>query len=599
MSLSSASDSLSSTGSPITDEDEGEAQTATDPKPFIPPPIPPRIPLNGQKTRHMSMHNLGVHSIQTSFDSDPTQLEPKASRLSIVPPPRPPPRPRHFDVSASLPVTPKTTISPPPLPVRRGTVILPEETQAGPPPPRLPGRPQQPLIPAYNQEPRGNSPNGDRRSLGSSRLPPPPTRTIGPGDKLPPARRPTSPSSDEDSGEEDDPKTNTADSMPDSSASSRRPPTLTFRPGYPEPKIHIHPHSGCVAASGTHVVVAHGHHVKIYDLAKADAPALSLDTKELGAKDARVTSMEFRPTTVRESRGYLMWLGTREGHLIELDVRTGAPGAVKLQAHPHAVTYMFRHGRAMVTLDEAGKTHVYAPEPGGEDISLQYTVPRILRTTEKQEFVKLLGGKLWTAARTDHQAGGAMQKVPIIRVFDVFSPASAGRSVLPLGHVGPVTSAAILPSQPGYVYVGHEEGFITLWALDTEDGFPQCIEVTKVSVSDVLCLEGVNDRLWAGARNGMISAYDLTHKPWLVTNSWIAHPGVPVYGLMVNHNAIEKSGRLCVVSVGRDELLRLWDGLLGSDWIGVSKPLSSCTWKLTVVVRQRAFETRNYIQHIP
>jgi hypothetical protein len=29
-----------------------------------------------------------------------------------------------------------------------------------------------------------------------------------------------------------------------------------------------------------------------------------------------------------------------------------------------------------------------------------------------------------------------------------------------------------------------------------------------VSMSDVLCLEGVNDRLWAGGWSGLISVYD-------------------------------------------------------------------------------------------
>ena len=91
-----------------------------------------------------------------------------------------------------------------------------------------------------------------------------------------------------------------------------------------------------------------------------------------------------------------------------------------------------------------------------------------------------------------------------------------------------------------------------------------------MATSDVLCVEGVNDRLWAGARNGMISAYDVSQKPWLVTNSWDAHPKWPVLKMSVNCSAIERNGKLCVVSVGRDECLKMWDGLLGSAWIGLS-----------------------------
>ena len=358
------------------------------------------------------------------------------------------------------------------------------------------------------------------------------------------------------------------DLMPDSSTSSRRPPQLNFRDGISEARVHVHPQTGCVALSGTHIVVGHGHHIKIFDLAKSELPLVNLDTKDIGA-NSKVTCMEFRPTVSQPDRGYLLWVGTKDGHIFELDIRTGIIHGIKYAAHLHHIVHIFRHSRSMVTLDESGKALVFSPDVSTqEDISLTQTAPRIVRTTEKQDFVKMLDGKLWTAARADHHHSSLTQKLPIIRVFDLFNPASTGRSLLPTEHVGPITSATILPSQPEIVYVGHEEGFISIWELDTLDGYPRCAEVMKVSVSDVLSLEGVSNRLWAGSRNGMISAYDVSHKPWLVTNCWNAHPGVPVMKLIVNHYAIAKVGRLCVASIGRDEQLRLWDGLLGWDWVG-------------------------------
>jgi WD40 repeat protein len=278
--------------------------------------------------------------------------------------------------------------------------------------------------------------------------------------------------------------------------------------------------------------------------------------------------MEFRPTAVKDDRGALLWIGTKEGHLLEIDIRTGRVVAAKHIAHPHPVTYIFRYGRSMITMDEGGKTLIFSPGENGEDISLVYTQPRVVRTTEKQEFAKLIDGKLWTSTRTEHHLHGH-HKLPIIRVYDIFNPAAAtGRSLIPTEHVGSITSATIIPSQQDFVYVGHEEGYVSIWSLRTDDGIPKCIEVTRVATSDVLCLEGVNDKLWAGARNGMISVFDVTPKPWLVTNSWNAHPGLPVLKLGVNYSAIEKNGKLCVISIGRDECLRLWDGLLGVAWIG-------------------------------
>jgi len=40
--------------------------------------------------------------------------------------------------------------------------------------------------------------------------------------------------------------------------------------------------------------------------------------------------------------------------------------------------------------------------------------------------------------------------------------------------------------------------------------------------------------------------------------------------LMMNEWGVVKAGQLCVASVGRDEQLRLWDGLLKLDWVGKS-----------------------------
>jgi len=169
----------------------------------------------------------------------------------------------------------------------------------------------------------------------------------------------------------------------------------------------------------------------------------------------------------------------------------------------------------------------------------------------------------------------------------------------PTEHVGPVTSATILSSQPEMVYVGHEEGYISLWDLDTDDGYPQCIEVVKVSMSDILCLEGVNERSWVGGRSGMILVYDISQRPWLMTNCWNAHPGLSVMRLIMNHYAIEKTGQLCVASVGRDAHVRLWDGLLGFDEIGSYLFSVTCLTKLFLWVSDRVTQDGSLFQFVP
>ncbi|KAL0948931.1 hypothetical protein HGRIS_009039 [Hohenbuehelia grisea] len=487
-------------------------------------PTPPKPP-----PRHRTTMGTTTSPSETAA---PTPSRTFASR-PIPPPPRP--RPTIVpEVPEPAPSSASSSVAPPPLPVRRGNAVSPDEA----------------------------------KPAGMSRLPPPPTRTIAIGDKLPPARRPQACSSDEDSGDEVEQKDTGVDLLPDSSHSSRRPPVL---PMAQAAKISVPTYTGHVCVSGTTIVVASHHHVKIYELAATAAlPVLNIDTKEMGAKDAKITSLEMRTVDPEADRGCILWVGTREGHLIELDTRTGAVLAVRYSAHLHPIVHIFRYGRSMASLDDSGKALVFDPESDTQQVDLQLTTPRVVRVTEKLEFVKVLGGRLWTAARGDAHGHGTPSRTPIIRIYDLFNlgaGAGTGRSVMPTEHVGPVTAAAILPSEPETVYVGHEEGFVSVWMLAGVDGWPKCTDVVRVSTSDVLSLEGVNNRLWAGGRNGMIAAYDVTVRPWVVTNSWAAHPGLPVLRLAVDHYGIEKAGHLCVISVGRDEQVRFWDGLLGSDWI--------------------------------
>jgi WD40 repeat protein len=333
----------------------------------------------------------------------------------------------------------------------------------------------------------------------------------------------------------------------------------------------VPPYTGHVVVSGEYIVVASHHHVKVFNLSVSDSHVFSLDSKDVGAKELKVTSMEFRPAAKENERGFFLWLGTKDGHLFELDIRSGVVVGTKLSAHSHTVTHIFRHGRSMISLDDTGKTLIFTPDPASrEDVRLGYTQPRVYRIAEKHDFAKVFRGRLWTSARSDVNGGGNVPKTPIIRVYDVYAPGSTGRTMLPTEHVGAITSGAVLPSHPNHVYLGHEGGFISIWALEGKDGFPYCIEAMKVSVSDVLSLDGVNDRLWAGGRKGMITAYDVHPRPWIVTNCWMAHNELPVLKLAVDYYGIKKLGRLRVLSAGRDEQVRFWDGLLGSDWIGGS-----------------------------
>ena len=156
--------------------------------------------------------------------------------------------------------------------------------------------------------------SSDRKFLGSGKLPPSPTRTIAPGDKLPPAQHAHSPSSEEESGPEDtgdDPRT----LLPDASRASRLPPTLRA------PRINIPAYSAQVIVAGARVLVAAHHHLRCFELScgRDNSPIWVGDTKEMGVRDEKVTVLKFRAgSTVG-----VVWAGTKEGHLLEGDMDSG------------------------------------------------------------------------------------------------------------------------------------------------------------------------------------------------------------------------------------------------------------------------------------
>ena len=413
--------------------------------------------------------------------------------------------------------------------------------------------------------PGSTGPGSRKYGSAISKLPPPPTRIIAPGDMLPAVRPALSDDESDEYTEEEDAKVKLANAMPDTSRSSRRPPVLKCHK-YDTIQIQSQTHSALICAAGHVYVAATGHHVRVYDLSLSESPILSLDHKDVGLKELKATSLEFCPA---QNKGRYVWFGTKDGHMHELDVTTGQLMGSRLSIHLNPITRILRHGDKMISFDDGGKVTIWMPAAAGEDLHLASAQVRNSRISDRQVFVEMLAGKLWTSAR-EATAPGA--RGPAVRIYDILTPGSATRSVLPTEHVGTVTSGTILPSHPNHVYLGHEGGFVTIWSTATSDGVPVCEEVMRISNSDVLCLAGINDRLWVGGRNGTIAVYSVESRPWILTNNWVAHWNnqsvLPLQKIAVDPYSIDKIGRLCVYSVGRDDHVKCWDGLLGADWQG-------------------------------
>ena len=53
----------------------------------------------------------------------------------------------------------------------------------------------------------------------------------------------------------------------------------------------------------------------------------------------------------------------------------------------------------------------------------------------------------------------------------------------------------------------------------------------------------------------------------MIKKEWRGH-AMPVVNMIVDRSSIWKLDRLQVVSLGMDNTIKIWDGLLEDDWIG-------------------------------
>ena len=76
----------------------------------------------------------------------------------------------------------------------------------------------------------------------------------------------------------------------------------------------------------------------------------------------------------------------------------------------------------------------------------------------------------------------------------------------------------------------------------------------------------VGDFLWAAYKTGKIYVYDTSASPWKVKKDWRAHDG-PVVGMVLDRSGIWTLNRLQILSLGQDNCMRCWDGMLEIDSI--------------------------------
>lgn len=281
---------------------------------------------------------------------------------------------------------------------------------------------------------------------------------------------------------------------------------------------------------GTHVV-------KVYDMTLGDnQPILTCDPRtslglDFKGKDPKITSLAYRAGAEEKDEGRYLWCGTGTGHLWELDTMTGKITDVKANVHSTAITHIFRYAEWMVTIEESGnKIHVFGPFLENEQVAQRHAAApcRSLRSSDRLNFARVIGGQLWVSSGpVARSTTNTTLKGPTIRVFDLASPGSvdnaasmaSGSTTCTTEWTGAVTSATIDPFNTSRVLLGHEGGFVSMFDRQTLE----CQRVLKISATDILALEFVGDRLWAGTRTGYVNVYDISTMPWTTTNTWLAH----------------------------------------------------------------------------
>ncbi|CAI7593114.1 unnamed protein product [Penicillium discolor] len=331
---------------------------------------------------------------------------------------------------------------------------------------------------------------------------------------------------------------------PDASKANRRPPRFKSGPQ----DILTKYDTRLLAVCGKYVCTT-GYLTRVWDLTTGDQ-VMSLSHGET----VKSLSLAFKPGKGLEDEGERIWLGTSAGDLHEVDIPSQSIVATRAYPSRREVIQILRHKKEMWTFDDEGRLLVWLPdETGAPNLQYSYHSPSE-RVARGHTFSMVVDDKLWLAAGKDVHVyrPNAREDVP----FKVF------KRPLGLQHSGDVTSGSYTTRDGGRVYLGHADGKVTVYSSTDFS----CLAVVNVSVYKINCLGFVGDYLWAAYKTGMIYVYDVSTNPWIVKKDWRAHDS-PVSSFVLDMSSVWTMNRLQVTSLGTDNCIRLWDGMLEDDWL--------------------------------
>jgi WD40 repeat protein len=345
--------------------------------------------------------------------------------------------------------------------------------------------------------------------------------------------------SDEEEGVVEELPTTRTD-YPDASQANRRPPF--FQSGLQELSIKSDARNFDVC--GPYLCTT-GYTTRVFDLTSG-----KLLMEFSHGETIKTISVAFKPGQELRSEGSRIWVGNNIGELYEIDVATQSLVASSASHNRREIIRILRHKKDLWTLDDEGKLFVWpADESGAPNMKYSHQAHRVPRG---HTFSMVIRDKLWLALGKE------------IRIYKPGSESSFTVLESPLvqSGTGDVTSGSYTSQHGGRAYFGHNDGKVTIYS--TKDY--ACLGNVKVSDYKINSLAFVGYYLWAAYRTGKIYVYDTSTNPWIIKKDWRAHDG-QVAGLILDPSSIWTLQRLQVTSIGHDQSIRLWDGMLEDDWL--------------------------------
>ncbi|KAI1751635.1 Endonuclease/exonuclease/phosphatase [Xylaria castorea] len=517
---------------------------------------PPMLPTRPARPMSYIPSLVRTNTLPASFDPSPVHatvankrrdLETNGSaKPTSAPPTRddPPALPsRPPAVPETIPKIPANSMRPPPRPARASIVGIPETDQVAVD------------TTVATQQPKRIA------STPTSQFSPPPARTHGRSMTVdrtservplefrePPRRIPVvgnSPVNSDSTATAASVSTQITTAYPDASRVNRRPPYAKQGVHEIYTKFDVRKFDVC----GEYVCTS-GQLTRVWNL--RDGELLVSFSHGEGVK---ATSVSFKPGLNVDREGLRLWIGNNIGEVIEADVATQSIVGNKSNVHGrYEVIKIFRHYNEMWTLDEGGTLHVWGPGSDGVP-NLNNSPHQTYRLAKGHTFSMIVGEELWYCTGKE------------IRIFAPTVDGNNQVQVLmrPLVSegAGEITSGTVLKSQPGKVYFGHTDGKVSIYS---QKDFT-CLSVLSISTYKINSLAGMGHHIWAAYNTGKISIYDVRSSPWVVKKDWQAHNDSPALRLIADPASFYRLGYQQVLSLGADNMVRAWDGLLQDDFL--------------------------------